>query len=68
MGVYEVVGRRAYRGHEPGVVFEAALQPGPERRAVDRGDIVLLERIVPCIETGRLVLPVGWGNDNEGSR
>lgn len=46
-GVYRVVGRRRYRGHDRGTVFEAEIDPEAERRAIDRGDIVLLRRVVP---------------------
>ena len=47
MGDYNVIGKREYRGHAPGVEFEARIEPGAERRAVDRGDIVLLRRVLP---------------------
>lgn len=60
LGLYEVTGRRAYRGHDPGTTFEARIAPGPERRAVDRGDIRLIERFTPTIQPGSLTLPAGW--------
>jgi hypothetical protein len=59
MGVYEVTGKREYRGHAPGTEFEANLQPGAERRAVDRGDIVLLRRVTPTLPA-EFCLPDGW--------
>lgn len=59
-GVYEVTGSRAYRGHKPGSRFEARLDRGAERRAVIRGDIRLVERVVPSIRPGSFRLPPGW--------
>lgn len=59
-GRYLVTGNREYRGHQPGTIFEAALAPGPEQRAVARGDIQLLERITPSIEPGSYTLPEPW--------
>lgn len=59
-GRYLVTGNREYRGHQPGTIFEAALAPGPERRAVERGAIQLLERITPSIEPGSYELPEPW--------
>lgn len=65
-GVYVVTGRRKYRGHEPGETFEAKLDPAAERRAIDRGDIRLLDRIIPSIQPGTYVLPDGWLTDEGG--
>lgn len=59
-GRYLVTGNREYRGHQPGTIFEAAIDPGPERRAVERGAIQLLERITPSIEPGSYQLPEPW--------
>ena len=59
-GVYKVTGKREYMGVEPGEEFEAQLDPGPESRAVARGDIVLLRRVIPSIEAGLAVFPQGW--------
>lgn len=59
-GVYKVTGRRPYRGHEPGTVFEACLAPGPEQRAVARGDITLIERVTPDLVEGSYRLPPDW--------
>lgn len=62
-GVYRVTGRRSYRGHPPGTIFEAALDPGPEQRAIARGDIRLLRYVVPEIVAGSARLPAGWGEN-----
>lgn len=59
-GLYQVVGHRNYRGHDRGDTFIARLDPRAERRAVDRGDIILLERITPALEPGSYALPEGW--------
>lgn len=58
-GVYEVIGRRQYRGHEPGSTFEAVIAPAVEQRAVQRGDIRLLRRIRPSLVPGSYTLR-GW--------
>ena len=60
MGEYEVVGRREYRGHRPGTVFEARLDRAAESRAVARGDIRLLRIVEPQIQSGSWRLPDGW--------
>lgn len=57
VGRYLVTGTRGYRGHLPGTEFEARLDPAPERRAVARGDIRLLERV--RVAVGRYTLPDG---------
>ena len=49
-----------YRGHQPGEEFVATLDVNVERRAVDRGSIVLLERLTPAIAKGSYRLPEGW--------
>ena len=59
-GLYQVVGNRNYRGHDRGDTFIARLDTRAERRAVDRGDIILLERITPALEPGSYTLPQGW--------
>lgn len=59
MGEYEVVGRRAYRDHAPGEVFEARLDRAAARRAIDRGDIRLLRVVEPEVQPGWW-LPDGW--------
>jgi hypothetical protein len=60
MGEYEVVGRREYRGHPPGEIFEARLERAAEARAVARGDIRLLRVVVPTIQSDNLELSDGW--------
>jgi hypothetical protein len=60
MGRYRVVGSRRYRGHEPGSVFEAVLDPHAEARAVDRGSIRLLERLTADLPPNKYRLPAGW--------
>jgi hypothetical protein len=65
MGEYEVIGKREYRGHLPGEVFEARLDMGAEARAVARGDIRLLRVVTPEVQPGSWVLQVGWLS-NEG--
>jgi len=56
---YLVLGTRMYRGHRPGTVFEAALDPAAEQRAIDRGNIRVLERIDPTLD-GDFQLPHDW--------
>lgn len=65
LGVYEVGQRRSYRGHEPGTVFEARLDPAAETRALARGDIRLIERVTPSLQPGSYTLPPGWANQHE---
>jgi hypothetical protein len=55
-----VTGYRAYRGHIHGDEFVARLAPGVERRAMQRGDIELVQRIDPSIDPDRLTFPDGW--------
>jgi hypothetical protein len=62
MGEYEVVGRREYRGHPPGEIFEARIPRAAESRAVARGDIRLLRVVVPVIQSGTYRLPDGWSS------
>jgi hypothetical protein len=59
-GLYLVSGNRDYRGNRPGEQFVARLDANAERRAIDRGDIVLLERVVPALQPGSFRLPKGW--------
>lgn len=59
-GLYRVVGRRKYRGHSPGDLFEAKLDRLAEQRAIARGDIKLLERVIPELRPGSFVFPEGW--------
>ena len=59
-GIYQVVGRREYRGHKPGETFVARLDMNAAARAIKRGDIALLEHVNHSLDSGRLVLPKGW--------
>jgi hypothetical protein len=59
-GRYLVTGRTSYRGHEPGTEFEATLDENVERRALYRGAIKILERVVPKVREGSYRLPRGW--------
>jgi len=59
-GRYLVSGQLGYRGHSPGTEFVEVLDPNVERRAVDRGSIVLLERVTPALQQGSYRLPKGW--------
>ena len=59
MTIYRVVGR-GYRGHQPGDLFEARLDPGAEARAIGRGDIHIVERSTPSVRSVRYRLPTGW--------
>jgi hypothetical protein len=65
LGVYEVVGRRAYRGHQPGVVFEARLDRNAEMRAINRRSIRLLDRVADELPPGKYRLPHGWPEARE---
>jgi hypothetical protein len=56
----EVIGPRAYRGHDPGTVFEARLERAAARRAVKRGDILILREVQPEIPPGSFTFPHGW--------
>lgn len=58
-GVWKVTGKRVYRGHQPGTEFEETLSASPAARAVARGDIQLLEQIVPAVPEEH-ALPEGW--------
>lgn len=66
IGVYRVTGARAYRGHAPGTEFWGRLDVLAERRAVARGDIVVLDRIVPQLEPGSFALPRDWSTEQGG--
>lgn len=60
MTVYRVIGAVRYREHDPGTVFEAVLDPAAEQRAIDRGDIEVIERTTPGLIPGSWRLPAGW--------
>lgn len=55
---YLVTGKRQYRWHEPGTVFEAQLDPDAERRAIERGSIKVLEEVE--VKVGTFDLPNDW--------
>lgn len=59
-GVYEVIGHRKYRGHDPGTVFEAALDPAVEQRAISRRAIRLVRREIPRVVPARFKPPANW--------
>jgi hypothetical protein len=63
-GVYEVIGNLAYSGYEPGQVFMTTLEPRAEDRAIRRGNIKLLERIIPSLPPG-YKLPRGWAEPSK---
>lgn len=60
IGVYEVTGERAYRGHDPGTTFWAVLDPNAEQRAINRGSIRVIERLAAALPEHRYRLPIGW--------
>jgi hypothetical protein len=62
---YEVLRPTGYRGHRYGTKFEAILEPDAERRALARGDIRVLARVVPSVRPGTFTLPNGWTNQQE---
>lgn len=63
VGRYEVVGHRQFMGHPHGDVFMAELTPYQEARAVNRGSLRLLERLVMDVSNYRL--PAGWGKETD---
>jgi hypothetical protein len=58
-GIWKVIGARSYRLHEPGEEFEASLVDNAAARAINRGDIMLVEEIVPALPDSH-ELPKGW--------
>lgn len=64
MSLYRVTGKRRYRTHPVGHIFEAVLDQAAETRAIERGDIRLLERGTPSIKRGMYLLPAGWLTDD----
>jgi len=60
MSLYLVTGPFRFRDHAPGQVFEANLPPDAEARAIERGNVVLLERSTPALRPGSYRLPDGW--------
>ena len=59
-GRYLVTGKRQYRGHQPGTVFEAQLDPLAEQRAIQRGAIALVEKVTPALEPRSYRFPADW--------
>lgn len=57
-GLYRVVDKRAYRGHEQGTEFVAQLDARVEQRALMRGSIVRLGTVIAKPET--YTFPEGW--------
>lgn len=66
-GVYRVIGRRRYRGHDPGTEFTARIPRGAEQRAIQRGDIALVDRIEPDLLPGSYTLPADWQSEEATS-
>lgn len=66
-GLYRVVGKREYRGHEPGEEFEARLERNAEKRAVMRGDLQILGYVLPELPRGSYEFPQGWLDGPEPS-
>ena len=60
MSIYKVTGSLNYRDHTPQTVFEAVLEPDAEARAIERGNITLIERSTPALIPGSYRLPDGW--------
>lgn len=58
-GLFEVTGRREYRGHPTGTRFEARMDVALQR-ALNRGDIRLISAIAPDLEPGSFTLPKDW--------
>lgn len=57
---YRVTGKRPYRGHKRGDVFEAVLEHAAEQRALARGDIERLREVTPDLVPGSYRLPPEW--------
>lgn len=60
LGRYQVIGKRAYREHQPGEYFEARLERNAEGRAIARGSIQLIELIPDDLAPNTYRLPDGW--------
>jgi hypothetical protein len=57
-GVYRVLDKRAYRGHEQGEEFVSRLDSRAEYRAVQRGSIACIGTVVPRVP--EFTYPDGW--------
>lgn len=60
-GEWRVIGKRAYRGVQPGESFDARLANTVAARAIARGDIELVEEFVPA-PPDNYWLPEGWAH------
>lgn len=60
IGRYEVIGDRSYDEHPPGEIFEARIGQHAEARAIDRGSIRLITRIIDDLIPGSYRLPLAW--------
>ncbi len=63
--LYEVLRANGYRGHRRGAEFSARLAAPAEQRAIERGDIRVIERSTPALQPGSYRLPRGWANQKE---
>jgi hypothetical protein len=57
---YRVIGTLAYRGHEPGETFIATLDLDAELRAIERGNIIVIDSSPTRLRPGSWKLPDGW--------
>ena len=59
-GIWKTAGRRTYRGHAPSEPpWEASIPATVAARAINRGDLALLEEFVPSLPA-EFCLPEGW--------
>jgi len=59
-GIWKTAGRRTYRGHAPSEPpWEASIPATVAARAINRGDLALLEEFVPSLPP-EFSLPEGW--------
>ena len=57
--LFEVIGKRQYRGHQPGERFVSRLDPALER-AVQRPNVVVLAEVETSIKHREHGLPRDW--------
>lgn len=60
MSLYRVLGALPYRECKPGDIFEASLPIDAELRALQRGNIEILDSSETRLRPGSYVLPDGW--------